>query len=310
MAVGFSDIPDVVIDYVRQVFGRANDKVSRTLTDQPSFHEPFLDGVLVGELSAAPPAFFAAEQIGLEIETHFLGSRWMDGRFEIADIAFSVTLRQRGQLELRKVALLQTKRLYSREIPVTPADPADFRIGIGRLIDRPEPSFPLSRQRRFRFDEGSTYDALSAGSEQCDRIDSYMKTRDLPVYYGLYNPLAVPFEGAFPPAPEANANLANRTGCRIIPAREVHTALEALPEGRSPSFKGLVQAQPLDAGDPASIHGWRLERFVADEVLRCRQGRLYDRTMHPSLYDLLYARGAPITAAIAITIDFGADAPS
>ena len=157
MAIGFSDIPKVVIDYVRRVFAAANDKVSLTLTNQPSFHEPFLDSVLVGELSAAPPAFFAAEQIGLEIETHFLGSRWMDGRFEIADIAFSITLRQRGHLELRKVALLQTKRLYSREIAVPPADPADFRIGIGRLIDRPEPSFPLSRQRRFKFDETSTY---------------------------------------------------------------------------------------------------------------------------------------------------------
>lgn len=309
MAIGFSDIPDVVIDYVRTVFAQANDKVSRTLTNQPSFHEPFLDGVLVGELTAAPPVFFAAEQIGLEIETHFLGSRWMDGRFEIADIAFSITLRQRGQLGLRKVALLQTKRLYSREIAVPPADPADFRIGIGRLIDRPEPSFPLSHQRRFKFDETNTYDAIKAGDGQIDRIDSYMKTRDLPVYYGLYNPLAVPFDGAFPPAPGANDQLANTAGCRIIPASDLHSAVAKLKAGQSPSFKGLTQANPFDPSDPDSVHGWRLERFVADEVLRCRQGKLYDKEMHPSLFGLLYERGAPITAAIAITIDFGADAP-
>ncbi len=310
MAIGFSDIPEVVIDYIRGIFAAANDKVSLTLTNQPSFHEPFLDSVLVGELSAAPPAFFAAEQIGLEIETHFLGSRWMEGRFEIADIAFSITLRQRGHLELRKVALLQTKRLYSREIAVPPADPVDFEIGIGRLIDRPEPSFPLSKQRQFKFDETSTYDAISAGSGQIERIGSYMKNRDLPVYYGLYNPLAVPFSGAFPPAPGANANIANSTGFRILPAADVHAAVAGLKEGQSPSFKSLTQAQPLDTLDSASHHGWRLERFVADEVLRCRQGKLYDSEMHPSLYGLLYERSAPITAAIAITIDFGADAPS
>jgi hypothetical protein len=53
--------------------------------------------------------------------------------------------------------------------------------------------------------------------------------------------------------------------------------------------------------------GWRLERFVADEVLRCRQGTIFDDSSDPNLYGLLYRRSAPISAAIAITIDFGAD---
>jgi len=310
LAFGFASIPDVVIDYVRKVFADANDKVSRTLTNQPSFHEPFLDSLLITELTAAPPAFFAAEQIGLEIETHWLGGRWMYERFEIADIALFITLRRQGRLEARKVALLQTKRLYSREAPVTPLERSDYVIGIGRLVDRAEPMRPLCQQRAYGFDESSTYDALTAGDEQIERIETYMKTRDLPVFYGFYNPLIVPYRGLFPPAPDANTELANVTGCRVIPATEVHAAVARLPAGRHPSFTVLDLGAPLDATDPASDHGWRLERFVADEVLRCRQGKLYDSAMDPNLDALLYRRGAPITAAISITIDLGGEPPA
>ncbi|OYW82939.1 MAG: hypothetical protein B7Z20_13230 [Sphingobium sp. 32-64-5] len=99
------------------------------------------------ELTASPPVFFAAEQIGLLIESHWLGSRWMYGRWEIADIAFFITLRQRGRLEARKLALLQTKRLYSKEIDVAELEDADYRIGIGRLADRIDPQVPLADVR-------------------------------------------------------------------------------------------------------------------------------------------------------------------
>jgi len=305
VAFGFANIPDVVIDYVRKVFADANDKVSRTLTNQPSFHEPFLDSLLITELTASPPAFFAAEQIGLEIETHWLGGRGMYKRFEIADIALFITLRRQGRLEARKVALLQTKRLYSREVPVTRMDRSDYIIGIGRLVDRPEPMRPLSQQRAFGFDDSSTYDALTASDEQIERIETYMKTRDLPVFYGFYNPLIVPYRGLFPPAPDANAELANVMGCRVIPATDVHASVAGLAKGQHPTFAHLGLAAPLDTTDPASDHGWRLERFVADEVLSCRQGKLYDSAMDPNLDALLYRRGAPITAAISISIDLG-----
>jgi thymidylate synthase len=69
----------------------------------------------------------------------------------------------------------------------------------------------------------------------------------------------------------------------------------------------LVAAQPFDANDQTSVHGWRLEKFVADEVLRCRQGRSFDGLQDENLNALLYQRSAPISAAVTITIDVGAD---
>lgn len=306
MTIGFSDIPEVVIDYVRSVFGAANDKVSRALSDHPSMHEPMLDQILVTELTAAPPAFFAREQISLNIETHWLGGRWVYRRWEIADIAIFVMLRRQGWLEQRKVALLQTKRLYSKEIPPIELEREDYLIGIGRLADKTDPIRPFN-QRIFGFDNASTYDATRAGHDQIDRIESYFGERNIPVYYGMYNPLTLPFRGRYPAAPAANAQLGNEVGCRVLRSDDVHAAMSRLPDGHSPSIADLTLTTPLDVGDPGSQRGWRLERFVADEVLRCRQGRLINDAMDPNLQALLYGRSAPITAAIVMTVDFMPD---
>ncbi|MDQ1159548.1 hypothetical protein QE385_003945 [Sphingomonas sp. SORGH_AS 950] len=307
MGPGFGGIPDVVIDYVRDVFAGANEKVSRALTDHPSMHEPMLDGILIAELSASPPAFFAAEQIALNIETHWLGGRWMYRRWEIADIALIVMLRRRGHLEQRKVALLQTKRLYSKELPAEADEPEDYVIGIGRLADRTDPQRPFYQQRAFGFDQGSTYDATRAGHEQVNRIEAYFGERDIPVYYGLYNPLVLPFKGLYPAAPDTNSHLANEFGCRVLRSSDVHGPLARLSDGQAPSVANLTLAMPLDASDPGSTRGWRLERFVADEVLRCQEGKLFDDQADPNLRALFYARTAPITAAIVMTVDMDGD---
>lgn len=300
----FAEIPQVVIDYVRSVFAAANDKVTRTMSVHPSMHEESLDHILVMELSSTPPAFFARDQAGVSLESHWLGGRHMFDRWEIADIAFFVILRRRGHLTARKVALLQTKRLYSKEISVAPIDPFDYRVGIGRLVDRTEPTVPMALQRRFRFDGQCTYGAMTAGHEQVRRIDQYERSRDIPVYYGFYNPLAVPYDADYPASDGRPPVSSNEVGMRVLTARIVHAALASLDAGRAPTFDGLTTSQ-LDPTDAASEHGWRIENFMADEVLRCRQGRRFDSTTDERLSDLLYRRSAPIAAAITMTIDVG-----
>ena len=126
------DIPDVVIDYVRGVFGDANREASLALTRHPAMHEVSLDH-------------------GGGNKSHWLGGRHMWGAWEIADIAVCVILRERGKLAVRKVALLQTKRLYYREIPVVEMERVDYLIGIGRIIDTTDPQIPLSQQWAFAF---------------------------------------------------------------------------------------------------------------------------------------------------------------
>ena len=303
MTSPFSQIPQPVVGFVRSVFASANDKVSRTLCTQPSAHEEMLDFILVTELSASPSAYFAQERMAVSLQSHWLGSRAMWGRWEVADIAFFVTLRTRGHLTAQKVALLQTKRLYTREIAVDVADEFDRQIGMGRIVDTGETIVSHPSQRKFRFDEDCKYEALSAGHRQVEHIDAYMARMKIPVYYGLYNPLSVPFEAMYPASNGDPIIGTNDFGMRVLSATTVHAALAPTPAGTSPALKDL-RSTPLDAvTDPQSSYGWRLEKFIADEVLACRQGILFDPKDDERLRSLLYARSGPIAAAINITID-------
>lgn len=299
----FFDIPEVVIDYVRTVFAQANEKVSRILTDHPSMHEEMLDQTLITELSTSPAAFFAQEQAAVLIESHWLGGRRMYGRWEIADIALFIMLRQKGRLAQRKVALLQTKRLYSREITVHQLDESDYLIGIGRLADRTDALVPLGSQRTFSFSDSCVYGAMHAGAEQIDRIDKYAEEKAIPIFYAFYNPVELPYSATYPAPRGQGARSPNTLGCRVQPATEVHNRVSAIPAGQTPSFSALRSAEPVRSDDLFAASGWRLETFVADEVLRCRQGALFDKNSDENLDSLFYRRSAPIAAAIAVTID-------
>lgn len=305
--MSFANIPETVIDHVRRVFAAANDRVSRKMSDHPSMHEETLDHTLIDELTDAPAAFFASERAAVLIESHWLGGRRMWGRWEIADIAIIVLLRRNGGLLQRKVALLQTKRLYTDEIPVEPREIDDFVIGIGRLGDRVDREMPLTRQRTFAFDDDCEYGAMAAGSEQVERIEAYVDERRIPVFYAFYNPLRLPCRGQYPSLDGARSEHSNDLGCRVQTMTHVHRHLATLATGRSPTFRGLKDNQVSTDGDGYQGSGWRLENFVADEVLRCRQGALFDGSADENLEYLFYRRSAPIQAAIAITIEIGSD---
>jgi hypothetical protein len=63
MAVGFGNIPDGVIDNLRNVFADANDSVSTALTQQLSLHEPSLDMSFIGKLSASPHVHTSGREV-------------------------------------------------------------------------------------------------------------------------------------------------------------------------------------------------------------------------------------------------------
>lgn len=305
--MSFANIPEVVIDYVRTVFARANDRVSRKMGNHPSMHEETLDHALIEELTDAPPAFFAQERAAVVIESHWLGGRRMYGRWEIADIAVIILLRRQGQLLQRKVALLQTKRLYSHEIPVETLEPEEFRIGIGRLGDRTDRAVPLTTQRTFSFDGGSKYGAMHASGAQVVRIEDYVRLRGIPVYYAFYNPEQLPYQASYPALGGVRDTLANALGCRVQTMDQVHRCMGALDAGTAPSFDRLKAAGGPAASDQFAASGWRLEHFIADEVLKCRQGVLFDGSADENLEYLFYRRSAPIQAVIAVTIDVQGD---
>jgi hypothetical protein len=239
----------------------------------------------------------------VEIETHWLGGRRHYENWEIADIAVAIMVRQQGRLVIRKIALLQSKRLYSREIFVREDERIDYMIGIGRFVDNSDTIVTLTNARLFSFLDECVYGQITAGSNQSRRIDEYAAARNIPVYYSLYNPALVPMTSTVPrmrPDPEPLDIL---LGCRVLTAGEVHAVLGSMPVGQRPCFSALVRQPAPGETDPFAAHGWRLEQFIADEVLNCREGRLFEKADDIDLHHLLTARGAPISAAIVITID-------
>jgi hypothetical protein len=54
--------------------------------------------------------------------------------------------------------------------------------------------------------------------------------------------------------------------------------------------------------------GWRLEHFMADLLLSCREGRRFDVTDREALDGLFYRRSGPIAATIAVTVEVPDDA--
>ena len=298
-------IPEDVIDYTRSLFATANARATLSLARQPAAHEEMLDFQVVAALDEVGPCLLGSG-IAVDIDTHWLGGRrHYGGRWEIADLGIVIVLRRAGRLLWRKVGLLQSKRLYSFEIPVSELESADYRIGIGRLVDQTESIPTKTNAQRFRFTEECVYGAMSAASHQVKIIDEYVAARGIPVYYSLYNPPSIPFEGATPRLRTAGALAGDvPLGCRVLTREEAHAALARLPTGRTPSFSDMVrEATAVNADDPLDQHGWRLETFVADEMMRCREGRLFEKAQDEDLRALLYERSAPIASLIQITVD-------
>jgi hypothetical protein len=297
-------VPQDVVDFVRAVFAGANTEATMTLARQPSAHEEMLDFQIFAALDRVGPRTVPKSSATVEIDTHWLGGRRHYRTWEIADIGFVVALRKGGRLLWRKVALLQSKRLYSHEIPVAELDLSDYQIGIGRIVDRTESILPRTVARAFRFTPECVYGAMTVGSEQVQAIERYMRERQMPVYYSFYNPPNMPYAGSLP----RRAALPLETedlplGCRVMTVTDAHMALARLPMGRTPQFQEMAVSTSMASSDSFRDHGWRLESFVADEVLRCNEGRLFQRADDQDLYALLYERTAPIASLIQIGVD-------
>lgn len=221
---------------------------------------------------------------------HFLG-------WEIADIGVLLFVRRAGKIQRRKVALLQSKRLYPTNKLVSEETKIDFEIGFPRLADPEDLRSSIAVRTEFEFSEDCTYDQLRAGSDQVKAISKYEKMNSLSVHYQLYNPWTLPFVQRIPLAGYARLSGELSMGTRIIPADVLHRILSRNQKGYSPSPRALVNAIK---GSP---YGWSLEHFVVGLFLDCQEGSKYDEDADERIQDLFYRRSGPIAAAIAITIE-------
>jgi hypothetical protein len=244
--------------------------------------------------------FSSAQTLGdgwtVRIDSHFLGGMRHFGRWEIADIGVMVHMKLAPGERKSKVALFQSKRLYPTGKTIREEGQADYRTGIARLADPEDDVLSLSFPTEYRFSSKSRYDAITKDSNQVGLIDQYQQQTRLRVYYQLYNPWTVPYAQDIPLAGYAPPTGSPTLGVRVIPADRLHSALAA-SETLHPSLAELEQLAPLPS------FGWRLEDFMCDEVLACREGDEFQGVEDGRIQTLFYRRTGAISAAVALTIE-------
>ncbi len=294
--VGMLNLPEDVIAHIRSIFAACNVRTTEKLSMNPNAPEESFDLTWIEHLSRYSATAALPSEWLVRIDAHYLGGMRHFYRWEIADIGVLVHLRLGDQDRRSKVALLQSKRLYPKGTPVRDETRVDYAIGFGRLADPEQDVLSLDFGTEFRFTDESEYEQITTQSDQVEAIDAYERDVRLRVYYQLYNPWRIPFTQRVPLAGYVGPDGEPALGVRIVPAQIVHGWLAA--EGRrSPRVEDLAELGKVPA------YGWRLEQFISDEMLACREGDEFESIEDDRIQTLFYRRSGAIAAAIAITIE-------
>lgn len=90
---------------------------------------------------------------------------------------------------------------------------------------------------------------------------------------------------------------------RVIPAALVARKLGGKTPTHTPSFEDLSGL----VGNGRQSAGWRLDHFVADLILGCKQGKILELDDHAMMRSLFSERSGPISAAVAVAIEGAAE---
>jgi hypothetical protein len=291
-----TDLPDQIVSWVRSVFAACNTRTTEKLSMSPNAPEESLDLTWIEHLSRFSSPLTLDSGWLVKIETHYLGGMRHFRRWEIADIGILVHLRLGENARRSKVALLQSKRLYPDGTPIREETLVDYEIGFARLADPEDEALSVGFNTEFRFTDGSRYGAIRQASDQVVAIADYEKQVGLKVYYQLYNPWLIPFVQRIPLVDYTESEGTPDLGVRIVPAALLRRRL-SLNSRPTPLLSDLADIAPLPA------HGWRLEDFICDELLACREGDRFESIDDARIQQLFNRRSGAIAAAIAITIE-------
>jgi hypothetical protein len=292
------EIPQDVQSWLRGVFDGCDARIAEKLSNNPNLPEESLDLTWIEHLSQFASPVVLPSSWTVKLDSHYLGGLRHFRRWEIADIGVLLFIRRAGVVERRKVALLQSKRLYPLASEVLEESRIDYEIGFARLADPEDLSRSISLEAHFEFSDACRYGALRGASEQVSAIRDYEAENELPVYYQFYNPWRVPFEQTIPLTEYRREAGAPQLGTRIIPAKAVHALLSENATGFKPSLRdvrGLV-----GEGDG---YGWPLGHFIVDLFLACKEGSVFDSWSDDRIGNLFYRRSGPIAAAISIVVE-------
>jgi hypothetical protein len=292
--------PPEVHRYVASVFRTANRRVCEKIAAVPNCPEPSLDLTLIEHLSQFGGPRVVAPGWAVRIDIHYLGGLRHFYGWEVADIGVLVFAKQGSSVVAKKTALLQSKRLYPSAGAIAEESAEDFKIGFGGLLPSQVSAKSLSLAHTFEFKNSSKYRALKTADDQYKAIESYEEKHKLDVHYLLYNPWSLDASYTYPISGKTKLGSAGNGGCRVLPASMLRGGLAKRPAGHSPSFAEVIAIMGPKANGQA---GWRLEHFVSNLLLRCKEGNLFESVDQDNIFALFNRRSGPIAAAVAVTVE-------
>ncbi|HWZ37078.1 MAG TPA: hypothetical protein VNY08_02100 [Bradyrhizobium sp.] len=148
-------IPKEIVDWFRSVFADANRRLAEKMLNAPATPEPTFDLTFIEHLTnyAAPRKF--KSDWAIRIDTHYLGGLRHFRSWEVADIGVFVFFTRGGRMIRRKVALLQSKRLFPTTGDVDHLEEYDYRVGMARIAARDTDLASMMSQRKFSFTKAS-----------------------------------------------------------------------------------------------------------------------------------------------------------
>lgn len=287
-------LPDDVVEFVRTAFAEADASASSRLDRMPTVHEETLDFAIIDKLLGLQGPTVLPSQAIVDVDVHFVGGGWHWDRWEVADLGVIMNFRRVGQLLRTKVVLLQSKRIYPREVDFVEEKALVRAGGFGSLM---QPSFSATLgPRSFQFDSSCRYRALQVGDDQWQAISGYETQYALPIYYLLYHPSSMPVTRTIPATTLPSPSTDPLIGARVTSAASLRAATTTFVKNQAPSYSDLLGT--------ATYLGLPLGDFMADEVLGCRAGHIADPNgSSAGLNRVFNQRNAPIAAAISIDIN-------
>ena len=294
-------IPESIKKWVKEQFENCNSQLAYDLSIFPGIREESLDNNFISYFSRIPGPFKFVSNWTIRIDAHFIGGGKHYYNWEVADIGLMLIFRRNGQIIRSKMAFLQSKKLYPASVKFVSQDPY-MRMGMGRLLVTESEHQEIVKPKLAKFEERSKYKAFKKDSEQQKAMSSFQEKFQIHMYYLFYNPLVIPYEIESPLRDRPDM-AENRVGCRVIKKDVLDEALKIHDSKYTPSYGDLKYMLQGDHLDDSHEGGWRLEYFIADLMLECKEGLIDDSPNFETLYEIMSRKSSPIAASLAITFD-------
>ena len=296
------EIPKEIHTWINNIFSDCNIRLSEKISNNPNTPETSLDVTFIEHLSRHASPLTFENNWTVRIDTHFIGGRRHFFGWEIADIGVLIFFKKNGRIIKKKVALLQSKRLYPLSGVVEEETREDIAIGISVLLQGQEQGTPISSKHIYKFDKNSRYKALKVKDHQYDAIRNWNNETTIPVYYLFYNTWSLPFSQSVPLLEFKTPKGECKLGARVIPSETIIKHLEIQRKGYSPSIGELQKILPKPHSWKKNLYGWRLESFFSD-LINCEHGYIFDTVADSNIDRLFYRKDAMLGAAIAISVE-------